>query len=52
MLSGRTIECNHCGRYTVQGAARIFHKILFFFCPLCWDQDRAGCNAQMVAVAK
>jgi hypothetical protein len=52
LLIGRKIICNHCSHRTVQGTARVMRKILFFFCPACWLNDRAGCDAQMLAVTK
>ena len=45
-LIGRKIVCNHCCRTTVKGAARVYKKLLFFFCPECW-RDRRGCEEQM-----
>ena len=50
-LVGRKIVCNHCSHLTVKGTARVLRKILFFFCPTCWLNDREGCDQQMRAAA-
>jgi hypothetical protein len=51
-LVGRKILCNHCSHITVKGTARVRRFVLFFFCPKCWLEDRAGCDALMLAVTK
>lgn len=45
-LVGRKVKCNGCEMPTVEGAARVMRKILFFFCPHCWS-DRRACEIQM-----
>lgn len=53
-LVGRLILCNRCERKTVKGAARVMRKVLFFFCPKCWE-DRRACEVFMdkaTAIAK
>jgi hypothetical protein len=49
-LVGRKIVCNGCGHTTVKGAARVMRKLLFFFCPSCWE-DRRACEQQMDRVS-
>jgi late competence protein required for DNA uptake (superfamily II DNA/RNA helicase) len=49
-LIGRKIICNHCGHKTVKGTARVRRKVLFFFCPKCWLEQRADCDRFMVGV--
>ena len=51
-LIGRKIVCNRCCHKTIQGAARVRRKVLFFFCLKCWLTDRASCDAQMIAVTQ
>jgi hypothetical protein len=45
-LIGRKIVCNKCAHKTVKGAARVFGKLLFFFCPRCWA-NRLACEELM-----
>lgn len=45
-LVGRKVKCNGCEMPTVEGAARVMRKVLFFFCRHCWS-DRRACEIQM-----
>ena len=49
--AGRQIPCSLCPRSGVKGTARVYRKLLFFFCPVCWLKRRTECNAWMCRVA-
>ena len=51
LLVGRKIVCNLCCHKTVKGSARVMRKVLFFFCPSCW-QDRRRCEQHMIATTE
>jgi hypothetical protein len=49
-LIGRKILCCGCNHLTVKGVSRVMRKVLFFFCPECWE-DRRACEIQMDKVS-
>lgn len=43
----RKVTCSNCAKSCGRGTTRVFRKLVFHFCALCWTRERNQCVSFM-----